>query len=265
MPSLGFTGGSITSGYGWNLHDPADADNHWVTQVHNFPEFVGHKLINRSVDGGSNEQVFANSVDLLTSCPDLDTLFCCWVSYPRYNFDLGFELYATGDGLSNPTINDHHLNTGTIPVGYLNNIKSRFATLQHPHRDIVKIVKYQSILNQLNKLTKVKIYYINDSCHWDQDYFVRLDGPNVLPNNYTSYTKNKILNITNRDDREIFSLYKKMHNDYDQAGGISYDKWINLYNSFVNLQIDCNHDNVHPGKQSNLVYSNLIKQYLKKT
>lgn len=264
MPKLGFTGGSITSGNGWNLDDPTDSANHWVTQVHNFPEFVRHKLINHSISGGSNEQVFTNSVDLLTNCPDLDVLFCCWLSYPRYNFDLGFELYDTSDSITNPTTDDHRLNTGIVPIKYLNDVKFRFTALQHPHRDIVKIVKYQSILNQLSKLTKIKVYHINDSCHWDQDYFVRIDGPNVLPDNYTNYTKNEILNVAHRDDQEIFALYKKMHNNYDEAGGISYNNWINLDNSFLNLQIDYNHDNQHPGKQSNLIYSNLVKQYLEK-
>ena len=100
-------------------------------------------------------------------------------------------------------------------------------------------------------------------CHWDYDFFQEKDVTNIFPNELTEYTRKLIL-TDSRDDTESFAIYQQMHNEYSNAGGINEKYWINLYDSFISLQIDNGTDNRHPGVLSNQKYADLIKFQLTK-
>ena len=62
MSKIGFTGGSITLGYGWNL--PDEQDLMWVNLVHKNC-FSDLTCVNASIGGASNAAVFKESIDLI--------------------------------------------------------------------------------------------------------------------------------------------------------------------------------------------------------
>jgi hypothetical protein len=138
---------------------------------------------------------------------------------------------------------------------YLKNINDRFTALAHPHHEIFNLVRYVNCLTNLAHLVGTKIFFINAMCPWDQDFFSKLSS--VLPEAYTEYTK-KLINVDNRDDQEILQIYNKMHQQYDSAGGIQENYWLNLYLSLRSLLIDTNDDGVHPGIRSNRLYGKLL-------
>ena len=259
MPKIGFTGGSITIGYGWDL--PDEQDLMWVNLVHKNC-FADLRCVNTSVGGASNSDIFKQSIDMIVNHNDLIYLMCSWVSAPRYTFSAGFELYSTNVMcMPNSIINDINLNTGTIPKKYLENLRNRFLALHHYHNEIKLIIEYVNIINKLCKQKNITVYHINDSCMWDKNYFNRLN--NTCPEEYTTFTKTSILNIINRNDEEILKLYTKLHNEYESAGGIHESSWINLYSSWLDNQIDVNHDKIHPGQQSNFNYYTTVSNFLK--
>ena len=259
MSKIGFTGGSLTVGTGWNLPDEQDLT--WVNLVHKNC-FSDLTCINAGIVAAPNAFIFKKSIDLIANNNDLAYLICSWVSAPRYIISAGFELYSTDVRCTpNSTINDVNLNTGTIPKKYIENLRNRFLALHHYHNEIKLIVEYVNIINKLCKQKNITVYHINDSCGWDKNYFDRLE--NVSPEEYTTFTKTSILNIINRNDDEIFKLYTKLHNEYDSAGGINESSWINLYSSWINNQIDVNHDDSHPGQQSNFNYYVTVNNFLK--
>lgn len=256
------TGGSITAGTGWNLENESDLYGPWVLQLQtNINEFKNLEILNLGEAAASNEKIFLNTVKAFSEYgSDIKYLLCSWVSGPRYQYHLGFELYDTSDSHQDRS-NDLGLNNFKIPKEYINNIKKRFFSLHHIHYEIVKIVKYSNIISNLSKQFKTKVFHINDSCPWDKDFFIKKDG---LPSNYTKFTQDQILNVSTRCDEEIFKLYNKMHQDYNNEGSVSTKQWVNLYNSFLSLQTDTNHDNQHPGHKSTQTYSRVIKEFLNK-
>jgi len=259
MSKIAFTGGSITSGSGWNL--PNEQDLMWVNLVHKNC-FSDLTCINAALVGAPNVFIFQKTIDLIVNNNDLAYLICSWVSSPRYYISAGFELYSTTMYFGpNSDLQDINLNTGTIPKKYIENLKNRFLALHHCHYEIKLIIEYVNIINKLCKQKNITVYHINDSCDWDKNYFDRLE--NVFPEEYTKFTKTSILNIKNRNDDEIFKLYTKLHNEYDLAGGIDESSWINLYSSFFDNQIDVNHDGKHPGQQSNFNYYVTVNNFLK--
>ena len=260
--TIAFTGGSLTAGVGWL---PEEFDQLWVNLVHKgVPKFQNLTCINAAVSGASNTEIFADSVRIISNISDLEYLVCSWVTLLRYNFSIGLETYDTRQPFHHgfDTAKDHNLNTGAVSKAYIDNIKNRFFALHHDHYEICKLVKYINAINNLCNKLGIKVYHVNDSLPWDQDYFKKLEGADVFPEDYTLYTKTEILNINNRKDEEIQALYNKIHNEYAILGGIQDNSWINLYKSLEDSKFDYNNDNYHPGTQSNLLYFQTIKTFI---
>jgi hypothetical protein len=273
MSKVIFTGCSLTAGNGWVDLPPADSQgieckDHpdlWVNLCHSeLAQLKDLNLINLGQGGASNAEIFKNTVSAISEYQhNINTIFCQWTAMPRYTFNVGFELWRTSettipDARSKTDVN---LSNGTKwDRKYLDDLLDRFLVLHHLHYEIINVVTYSNILQRLAKSFSIKLYFINGICPWDQDYFTRLN--NVLPENYTTFTKNEILEINSRSDEDIFKLYNKLHTDYDDAGGIYPTQWINLYSSMVDNRIDVNYDKKHPGTKSNQIYFKQIKKFL---
>jgi len=274
MKKLIFAGCSFTAGTGWNQDDPyldnKDEPLMWTNLCHqNIKRFQNLEIINIGKKGASNTEIFENSVRLIADKEsDIDIMFCQWTSVPRYNFNVGFELWDTSensiahnDGSPRRT-HDVRLNRGDHwSRKYIDDLLDRFRVLHHLHWEIVKIVDYSNMLSALAEQRGFDIFFINGLCPWDENYFLELHD--VKPDSYTEFTKKTILNIDSRDDDDIHKLYHLAHKHYRQSGGIDHHRWINLYNSFRSLQVDRNFDGRHPGKHSNQIYYELIREKFK--
>ena len=267
-----FAGCSYTAGNGWmDLPEEEsikveckDSPHLWVNICHDkIPQIKDLDLVNLGKGGASNTEIFQNVVRSISTISDIDIVFCQWTAYPRYNFNVGFELWDTFESLHDTDLKKHdvNLNRGDHwPREYVNDLLDRLRVIHHPHWEILKIVDYSAILSRLAKQKGFEIFFINGLCSWDENYFIKLE--NVKPEEYTPFTKKEILNIDTRDDEDIFKLYDLAHEHYQDAGGVNEDQWINLYNPFNQNKIDFNFDKKHPGKQSNLLYYDIIKQKL---
>lgn len=268
---LVFTGCSFTSGSGW-LDDPhskhvdhKEYPGLWTNLCHStIKEFSDLELVNLGKGGASNSDIFHQAIESMSMLgDDIHTIFCQWTSGPRYNFNVGFELWSTHETISsNNNTHDINLNRGDHwPRAYVRDLVDRINIMHHLHWEILAVVRFSSIIDKLAKKLKIgHVYFINGICPWDTDYFTQLHD--VVPEDYTPFTKKEILNIDSRDDQDIFKLYNLAHKHYQEAGGINQDQWINLYDSFMKNKIDVNFDGKHPGTQSNLIYCDLIKQKL---
>lgn len=254
MKKILFCGCSYVKGTGFELEK--NEPNLWVNLMHKhrFNDFL---LINSSLEGRSNSGIFQDAVFNLTN-DAYEYAFVCWTSMPRYELSLGLETYATRAVFST-VINqiDHNLNDINYSKKYLQEISDRFTTLAHLHHEILNLLYYVNSLVNLSKKISTKIYFINSLCPWDLNYFLKLED--VLPDNYTNFTK-KIINVDNRDDRQCYDLYQKIHLEYAHAGGIQEKHWLNLYQSLRSIQIDTNNDNRHSGIKSNHLFFDILNK-----
>lgn len=270
MKKLLFSGCSYTAGNGFDQNNPLravkDSPHLWTNLFQQSAlKYKNMEQVNIGVGGASNTEIFENTVKSLAEYgSDVDTMFCQWTSMPRYNFVAGFELWSTNVSfvMDEKITHDINLNNGTTWTrSYVNDLIDRLRVMHHLHWEILKVVNYTNIIKKLAvKLNINNVFFINGLCPWDENYFVELQ--NVLPNQYTNFTKKEILNIDSKDDQDIFKLYKLAHRHYQEAGGINENEWINLYNSYNSQQIDFNFDSKHPGIESNKLYVQLIKNRL---
>lgn len=253
-----FVGCSYTSGYGFERERYESC--FWPVLLHsNVEQLDQTEYVNLGIEGASNELIFTTAVHaMLEHCPKY--IFVQWSSYPRINFLLGMETYASKQLFAwDCKPSDHNLHKITYSSEYLSKIRDRFLSLEHQHNQISNIVHFVNTLIKLAIKLNCKIFFINGMCSWDQNYFVKLD--NVLPSEYTHCTQ-KFLDVDTRSDEEIFVLYNKLHNDYQQHGGIQPNYWLNLYNSLLSNKIDTNQDQVHPGQKSNRVFFDFLSSAL---
>jgi hypothetical protein len=270
-----FAGDSFTAGNGWKDIGPEqskvvevkDCEHLWVNLCHrNINTFQSMDLLNLGQGGASNTEIFENVIDAISVHNNrIAYVICQWTSMPRYNFDAGFELWPTQEKLQLVPGRSEFgigLNRGVSwSRDYLNDLLNRFLALHHLHGEIVKVVRYTNIIDRLCCDFGIRAIFVNGLCPWDKNYFdVMPEG--TMPVNYTEFTKTEILNIDTRDDQDIFKLYYQAHQDYSNAGGINSNNWINLYNSFRDQKLDTNYDNLHPGKLSNQLYFQQIKNFL---
>jgi hypothetical protein len=276
MSKLVVTGCSVSSGWGFNPLNPfsdyPQASDLWVNLLHkNTEQLVDHELINLAKGGSSNADIFESALDAITNIIDDESseLWVQWTSLFRLNFDAGVELYPTNIGIRaviQTECNVLRTNQYVITEKFLKKLSNELFSIMHPHGQICKVLKYVNIINNLCQTKKIKVRHINGFCPWDKNYFVKLTGPDIKPSDYTTYTKEKILFVNNRDDNEIFKLYNKLHNDYQPLISAQEQTWVNLDTSLYSLQLpnDYNHDKIHPGIASNQVFFKFLKKSLTK-
>lgn len=263
MNKVVFAGCSFTAGTGWP--DAQNSSNLWCVLCHqHIPVLQNLEHVNIGQAGASNQDIFENIINSISHHgSSIKYLFCQWTAAHRYNFNVGFELWHTSESLQEtPTHPDINLSDITYRRKYLEDIKTQFKTLHHIHYEIVKVIRYSKIISNLASQFGIKCIHINGICPWDENYFNELTGPHVRPEDYTTFTKNQIINISNRTDKDIFELYAKAHQDYRNAGSIDPGEWVNLYRSQWNSRIDFNFDKAHPGAKSNQVYFDWVKDFL---
>jgi hypothetical protein len=55
-----------------------------------------------------------------------------------------------------------------------------------------------------------------------------------------------------------------MHEHYKEKGGINEGCWLNLYQSFFNMQFDLTDDKLHPGLKSHKKFAEFLTEEFKK-
>ena len=251
-----FAGCSYTSGVGFELEK--NEPKLWANQIHS--KLFSHTTkLNVSGGGRSNAGIFQDTVKALTSY-NVEYAIIEWTSMPRYELDLGFELYYTRQVfLPNGPCKDHNLNDINYSKEYLNSVRDRFTSLAHNSYEILNLIEYINSIVKLAKITNTQVFFVNGLCPWDPEFFNK--KYNVLPSYYTTYTQ-QLLNVSTRDDVEIFQLYNNLHNNFAQAGGIHESLWLNLYNAMITEQKDFNLDQTHPGIESNNHYTEIFSKVL---
>ena len=261
MTKVLFSGCSCTRGIGLDSESKNPLHYTNVLSKTIFGDSVS--IHNIGVGGSSNLRIFLDTCTALATA-HYDYAFVGWTSYPRYNFHLGLEEYECMRPFvpNGESITEHNGNDLSFSAKFLNTLRDNLMLISNAHYDILDIVRYVNILKSLAESKNVKLYFLNNLCHWDQGYFTQSQSP-ITPHILTDYTK-KILNTNNRDDIEIETLYKKIHSEYRLHGSIQESSWLNLYNSMASFvpEFDVGNDNIHPGPRTHQHYGNFLAKKL---
>ena len=259
-----FTGCSFTEGIG--LPDTVRDENLWVNKLYNSSDLLlKTKLLNLGVGGSNNIEIFMQSLSALNKY-NCKYLFVAWTALYRYRFSAGVEPYDVSmNWAPHYPLVDVRLNPDiTYSKKYLSDIKNKFFALHHDHAEIVKVLKYTAIINQLCQQLGVNVFFVNNLLPWDRGYFDYISVGHQLPSNTTTYTQT-LLNSDTRSDQEFFNLYNKIHSEYRETQGINECTWLNLDSGFnKDFFLDLGNDNRHPGVLSHSKFSEFLIMQFKK-
>ena len=252
-----YAGCSYTSGSGFGgtikVPDNKDLYTNCQDAKEIWPNLLHDRFFNRyeknniATGGNTNHRIFQETAkELLTG--KYKFAFVQWTNLVRHQYEIGFELYSTKQtakaGVGALT---HNLNHGKYHAKDIQRAHDRYLTLEHDQYRIVELLGFIHILCEIAKLKNTQVYFINGLCPWEKDHFTK--KKNFMPSDLSDYTRD-LLSVDNRDDEEIFELYDKMHNQYQEAGGIHEDKWLILYVSMHQNRVDRAKDKIHPGIMS---------------
>lgn len=246
-------GCSFTAGHG--LDGGIKDSRLWINQI-----FDDHDITNTAISGLNNHSIFIASAQELKHA-DYDIALVAWSAIPRFNLKLGLEVYSTVTMLKDHS-QDVNLNPYcTVSNRWQKKVGDQLRKYHNDHWDILHLVNYVNILIDLTRNTKTKIFFVNALCPWPDGYFNFAHVDNYRTD-LNSYYQN-LIQIRTRDDIGIGKLYEKIHNDYESAGGIHEEYWLNLYHSLVNQRVDSISDSDnHPGYLSQDMYAKYFKDKL---
>jgi hypothetical protein len=228
----------------------------WVNQL-----FPAAEITNASKTGANNQWIFLETMSQLRK-QNYDIVLVAWSAIPRYNFQVGIELYPVETMLRKSV--DIKLNSNvTIPGKWLDSIGANLDKIHNDHWDLLDLVKYVNTLIELQVNTKKgKLVFVNSLGPWANNYFEHKKI--ILPSDLDLYTQH-LLEVDRRDDNDIFDLYNMIHTQYAEYGGIQEKYWLNLYNSLQNQLVDTvSSADFHPGYQSQELYTSYLAPILHK-
>jgi hypothetical protein len=249
-------GCSMTKGHGLK-HESSDPEL-WVNKL--FP-CNKYKVINKSKTGVNNHWIFLETISqLLTETYDI--VLVGWSAIPRFNFNVGLELYSTHTMLASADASVNLNNNNTISGKWLKSIGDNLKKIHNDHWDFLDLVKYVNVLILLQEQkNNGRLFFVNTLGPWPDNYFSKKQIN--LPSDLSLFEQN-LLQVNTRDDDEIFQLYEMIHNHYEIYGGIRPDHWLNLYSSLRSMQIDDVSDSdKHPGYKSQNIFANYLLPVLK--
>jgi hypothetical protein len=243
-PKVLAVGDSFTRGHG--LAQESQDPRLWVNQL--FPA-DRYQVNNVARTGANNHWIFLETVSQMMK-NTYDTVIVGWTTMPRYNFQVGLELYTVDTILNDRDINVN--NNLTVSGKWLQSIGDNLKKIHNDHWNLLELVKYVNVLLHLEKIYHTKIIFVNAFGPWSKNYFDKKDIG--LPSDLDPYTHN-LLEADRRDDDEVFKLYDMIHDQYKYYGGIQSDHWLNLYDSLFSRKIDnASETDRHPGYQSQDLY-----------
>jgi hypothetical protein len=246
---VAFTGCSMTRGDGFDMAHLAPEI--WPNIISRVFDFDSENL---GISGASNLRIFQTASTAILS-KKYDLVFCQWTMLNRLWLSPGPNAwyFLTGDGKDSFKYQDVKLNRREKT-----DLERMIMLLNHDYQNIIELVDYIKILEDLAQYNQVKIVHVNGMVPWQPD----LANENTA-NDFSTmslYTQ-QLLDFDNRDDEEIKKLFLELHNKFLE---LDPDRWINLFDSFQSQMIDLGPLGHHPGPGSHKIMSNLVQNYLKK-
>jgi hypothetical protein len=235
-------GCSFTKGHGL-----AHSEHDKLLWVNRLADGIDANVTNLSITGANNHLIFLTASTAIVE-NHYDIVLIGWSVIPRYNIQVGLELYPTTTMLKRNG-HDVDINNKKFSHKWLSDIGDRLNIMHNDHWQILDLVKYINILIHLQKNYKHgKLFFVNALCPWTTGYF---EYKNIsIPSQLDQYQQ-KMLRVETRNDDEIINLYNMTHAQYNQFGGIQSDHWLNLYRSLQQLQVDTvSASDKHPGYSS---------------
>jgi hypothetical protein len=135
-------------------------------------------------------------------------------------------------------------------------LKEQLLILNHDYQNIIDVIQYCSILENLAKQYNVECIFVNGLLPWTEDLFSFTKNSNLA--DLSNYAK-QILEFDHRNDHEIINLLINLQKHFEN---LNISSWVNIFNSLKDNSIDVGLLGHHPGIKSNKIFANMLKEFI---
>lgn len=243
-----FNGCSFTAGIGFSPED---------RQCYSYDRLLLKELNflsdNIAKEGSSNYTIFMRSANAIQE-KKYDIIFTQWSSLNRLWLYPGPDTYFY---INDVKSSDFKYRNIYLSSKEKNKFRDTALILNHDYQNIIELVDYTKILNELARLNSVKLVNINGLVPWQDDLINAVTSSN-LNNRLSEYTRD-ILDFDNRADDEIILYFSKLQTKFLE---LDQSNWVNLFNSFYSNMTDVGIDGHHPGVNSHQWMANQVSNFL---
>lgn len=225
-----FGGCSITMGAGYSAQQQDERI---------YPNQVGYYLStlvdNQAEGGSSNLKIFTRAakalIDKQHTCyfVQWSALHRHWVyPSPKHGFYIGSDV---DDNIAD------------------RNFVAHYQLLNHDYSNIMSLIDYTRILTQMAKDAGVDIWFINGIVPWTSDML-------LASSNRSDYAKTLYQGLSLTEEQDFA---ERLQNNLEL---ISWDSWINPWNSIAELQVDDAPLDNHPGPETHKKVAEMIVDHI---
>lgn len=244
--SICFNGCSFTVGEGF---DPVDRD------AYVYDRLVANDLnLNRTniaIGGSSNYLIFMRSANAIIS-KKYNIVVTQWSALNRLWLFPGPDTKF----FVNSEDKDYQYRDIRISKKQHKKLKEHFLILNHDYQNIVDVIGYCNILENLAKQNNVECIFINGLIPWTEDLFSYTENFNLI--DMSDYAK-QILEFDYRDDSELIDFLKNLKDHYKT---LNKDSWVNLFSPMNCMSVDKGLLGHHPGIESHKMFANMLKEFI---
>jgi hypothetical protein len=262
--SICFNGCSFTAGDGFA---PTDRD------IHLYDALVAEKLnlarTNIAMGGSSNHLIFMRSAQAILS-KQYDIVVTQWTALNRLWLFPGPE----SGFFVNSHPYDYWYKDVYIKKSDYKKIIDYVFMLNHDYQNIIELIVYCNILENLCVNNNVGCVFINGLVPWTEDLF-SFSGDLNFNDTLSEYAR-QILFFDMSTDEEMIRFLTKLKNNFQT---LNKKLWLNLFDPLTKLSIDkspIEHigkeknrpfvDSTlmghHPGIESNKIFANMLKEFI---
>lgn len=135
-------------------------------------------------------------------------------------------------------------------------LKEKLLILNHDYQNIIDVINYCNILENLAAQSGVDCVFTNGLIPWTEDLFSYNENLNL--SDLSDYAK-QILEFDYRDDAEMVNYLIKLKSSFDT---LNTEIWVNIFQPMNQLSIDRGLLGHHPGIESNKIFATMLKEFI---
>jgi len=203
--------------------------------------------------GSSNYQIFMRSAEALQQ-KKYDIVFTQWSGLNRIWLSPGPETFYFNN---DEKYTDYQYRNIYIDARSKKKLNELLLLLNHDYQNILDLVSYCNILEDLARMSATRLIFINGLLPWQDDLSKPLADD--ISTSLSDYTKS-ILDFDNRSDDEIVKYFSALQR---KVSLLNKNSWVNIFDSFQNNTTDVAIEGHHPGIKSHKWMAERITNYLR--
>ena len=245
---IAFNGCSFTRGDGFPI-DQRDKSLYYGQ----IARHLGCKFDNNAKGGYSNLRIFHSVYEDIVS-KKYDTVFVQWSAVNRtWLSPKPNRWYFMGSRFA--PINDIYGPTIRFTKAEIEKITDTYMLLNGDYQNLIELVTYSNIIEQLAKVYDTRIVFINGLVLWTEDMFEPFDSVAGL----SDYAK-EVYDIETNPQSAVDQFHNNL---YDKTSTLNKNLWINLFDSMFKITCDfAPEDGMHPGPKTHQIIADKVIEYL---